>query len=170
MNILLLGSGAAGLQTFKRIRNAKHRITAVLSAPAPYEFRGASLVSKAEKECVPIWSGTLVKEPQFADTIRSHHVDILLNINSLYRICPEVIEAPQIGAFNFHPSLLPDYAGLNAPSWAVFHGEKSHGVTIHWMVPTIDAGEIAYQAEFPIENQDTCATISFKCVKFGVLL
>ena len=170
MNILLVGSEAASLQTFKRILKAKHHVTAVLSAPAPYEFRGASLVAMAEKEGVPVWSGTLVKDPQFAEVLRSHHVDILLNVNSLYRVCPEVLEAPRIGAFNFHPSLLPRYAGLNAPSWAVFYGEQSHGVTIHWMVPKIDAGAIAYQIEFPIDPADTCARVSYKCVTHAVSL
>lgn len=101
VNILLVGSGAASLQTFKRVLKAKHYVTAVLSAPAPHVFRGASLVGMAEKDGVPVWSGTLVKDPQFADVLRSHHVDILLNINSLYRICSEVLEAPRIGAFNF---------------------------------------------------------------------
>lgn len=170
MKILLVGSGAAGLQTFKQIRRRGHQLTAVLSTPAPYEFRGASLSGLAEKEGVPIWPGTLVTEPCFAAVVRAHQVDLLLNVNSLHRICPEVLVAPRIGAFNFHPSLLPDYAGLNAPSWAVFHGEKSHGATIHWVVPTIDAGSIAYQGKFPIEDQDTCATVSFNCVKLGLAL
>ncbi len=170
MNILLVGSGAASLQTFKRVLKAKHYVTAVLSAPAPHVFRGASLVGMAEKDGVPVWSGTLVKDPQFADVLRSHHVDILLNINSLYRICSEVLEAPRIGAFNFHPSLLPRYGGLNAPSWAVFCGEQSHGVTIRWMVPKIDAGAIAYQIECPIDPSDTRARVSYKCVKRVVSL
>jgi UDP-4-amino-4-deoxy-L-arabinose formyltransferase/UDP-glucuronic acid dehydrogenase (UDP-4-keto-hexauronic acid decarboxylating) len=170
MNVLLVGSGAAGLLTFKRIAKTGHRVTAVLSSPAPYEFRGASLVGLAEIEGVPVWPGALVKEPVFGDVVQSHQVDILLNVNSLYRIRAEVLQAPRIGAFNFHPGPLPDYAGLNAPSWALFNGETSHGVTVHWMVPTIDAGPIAYQATFPVVDQDTCATVSFKCAKTGVSL
>ena len=38
----------------------------------------------------------------------------------------------------------PEYAGLNAPSWAIYNGEPAHGVTLHWMEAAIDTGPIAW--------------------------
>ena len=59
----------------------------------------------------------------------------------------DVLEAPRIGSFNLHPGPLPEYAGLNAPSWAIYHGEQEHRVTLHWLDAGIDTGPIAYGAE-----------------------
>ena len=170
MNILIVGTGAVCLQTFRNIIKAGHHVTAVLTAHPPYGFKGTTLADVAAKFAVPAWPGTLVKEPAFADTIRSERVDLLLSINSLYLMCSEVLAAPRIGAFNLHPSLLPRYAGLNAVSWALLHGEQSHGVTVHWMVPQLDAGPIAYQIEFRINEADTYGRVLYNCARYGTQL
>jgi len=56
-----------------------------------------------------------------------------------------VLGVPARGAWNLHPGPLPRYAGLNAPSWAIYRGEQRHGVTVHRMDRGIDTGDIAYQ-------------------------
>jgi methionyl-tRNA formyltransferase len=97
-------------------------------------------------------------------------VDLLLNVHSLSIIPKPVLEAPRIGSFNLHPGPLPDYAGINAPSWAIYHGEARHGVTVHWMTPSVDAGPIAYRTLFEIRESDTGMTVSARCVREGVPL
>jgi methionyl-tRNA formyltransferase len=59
---------------------------------------------------------------------------------------------------------------LNAPSWAIYHGERHHGVTIHWMDPGIDTGAIAYETRFPISDDDTGLSLSAKCVRNAIPL
>jgi methionyl-tRNA formyltransferase len=66
--------------------------------------------------------------------------------------------------------LLPEYAGLNAPSWAILHGEREHGVTVHWMDAGIDTGAIAYEARFEISPEDTAFTLSAKGVRAALPL
>src|SRR4030042_6231487 len=44
------------------------------------------------------------------------------------------------GAFNAHPSLLPNYRGRHAIQWAIAKGERELGVTVHRMSPEIDQG------------------------------
>ena len=67
-----------------------------------------------------------------------------MNVHSLFLIHPWS-SAPTIGSFNLHPGPLPEYAGLNVPSWAIYEGEKrSHGVTVHWMDEGVDTGPIAW--------------------------
>jgi methionyl-tRNA formyltransferase len=97
-------------------------------------------------------------------------VDLILNVHSLYIFHKNVLTAPRFGAFNLHPGPLPRYAGLNSISWALYHGEKTHGVTIHRMEPEIDSGPIVYQSWFPIAPQDTAFSLGFKCVKAGLQL
>jgi len=102
--------------------------------------------------------------------MRAEEVDLLLNVHSLYVIHGTVLGAPRIGAFNLHPGPLPRYAGLNAVSWAIYQGERSHGVTVHWMAPEIDAGPIAYQSLFPIDENDTALSLAARCVREGLPL
>lgn len=91
-------------------------------------------------------------------------------MHSLYLVHEDVLRAPRIGAFNLHPGPLPRYAGLNAPSWAIYHGESEYGVTVHWMEPGVDTGAIAYQTHFPIAPDETGFSLSARCVKEGVPL
>ena len=110
----------------------------------------------------------VVKDAQFAAELRTAGVELFLNIHSLYLICVDVLEAPMIGCFNLHPGPLPEYAGLNTVSWALYHGESEYGVTLHWMVPRIDEGATAYAKRFPIAERDTAATLMSKCVREGL--
>jgi methionyl-tRNA formyltransferase len=111
-----------------------------------------------------------VREPAFADEVRRLGVDLLLNVHSLYRIVPEILEAPRVGSFNLHPGPLPEYAGLNAPSWAIYNGEPEHAVTLHWMDAGLDTGPIAYSDRFALEQTETGLSASAKCVRRGIPL
>jgi UDP-4-amino-4-deoxy-L-arabinose formyltransferase/UDP-glucuronic acid dehydrogenase (UDP-4-keto-hexauronic acid decarboxylating) len=102
--------------------------------------------------------------------IRDARVDILLNVHSLYVIKGEILDSPRIGSFNMHPGPLPECAGLNAVSWALYEGRREHAVTVHWMAAGIDTGAIAYERRMDIEPTDTALTLSAKCVKLGVPL
>jgi UDP-4-amino-4-deoxy-L-arabinose formyltransferase/UDP-glucuronic acid dehydrogenase (UDP-4-keto-hexauronic acid decarboxylating) len=117
-----------------------------------------------------MWPARSVRDPAFANVIRDAGVDIMLNVHSLFVIRGEILTAPTIGSFNMHPGPLPEGAGLNAVSWALYEGKTTHAVTVHWMVPAIDAGGIAYSAAFPIEENDTALSLSARCVKVGVPL
>jgi methionyl-tRNA formyltransferase len=106
----------------------------------------------------------------FAELIRELDVDLLLNIHSLVVLGLDVLRAPRVGSFNLHPGPLPEFAGLNAPSWAIYEGHTAHGVTLHWMDAGIDTGAIAYDAAFAIEDSDTGLSLTAKCVRHGVPL
>ena len=106
-----------------------------------------------------------VRDAAFAEWITNHEIDLLLNIHSLFVIHRDVVAAPTIGSFNLHPGPLPEYAGLNAPSWAIYNGEMTHAVTLHWMEPEIDTGAIAYAEEFPITDGETGFSLSLQCIR-----
>lgn len=59
------------------------------------------------------------------------------------------------GAFNMHGSLLPKYRGRVPVNWAVFHGERETGATLHRMTEKPDAGAILSQQAVPILPDDT---------------
>jgi methionyl-tRNA formyltransferase len=116
------------------------------------------------------WPAELVRDPKFAAQLRDERVDIILNAHSLFLIRKEVLEAPRLGSFNLHPGPLPRYAGLNSVCWAIYRGEKEHGVTLHKMVPEIDAGPIVYRESVAVGSEETGLSLTVKCVNIGVPL
>ncbi len=168
MNLLLVAEESAGVQLLRALAQTEHRVVAVLTGAR--DGGGATVTDLARNLGLPVIPSERVKEAELADWIRKQRVDLLLNVHSLYIIHPDVLSAPRIGSFNLHPGPLPQYAGLNAPSWAIYFGETTHGVTVHWMVAEVDAGAIAYQSLFDITEEDTGLSVSVRCVREGLPL
>jgi methionyl-tRNA formyltransferase len=169
MNVLLVAEESAGIQVLRALARSPHRIVGVLTT-APTRGGGATVASVAETLDVPVLASERVRDPELAGFITDEDADLLLNVHSLYLVHPDVVRAPAIGSFNLHPGPLPEYAGLNVPSWAIYNGEPRHAVTLHWMEPEIDTGPIAYTAEFDVTPDDTGLSMSAKCVRHGIPL
>jgi methionyl-tRNA formyltransferase len=168
--VLLAGEEAAGAQTLRLLHETGQEVVGVLTGRKGAERSVGPLSSLAAQWGYRVWPARRVRDPAFADDVRAEGVELLLNVHSLYVVKGEVVAAPRIGSFNVHPGPLPEYAGLNAPSWAILHGEPEHGVTVHWMDAGIDTGEIAYEARFPIAPDETAFTLSAKGVRAALPL
>jgi phosphoribosylglycinamide formyltransferase 1 len=55
---------------------------------------------------------------------------------------------------NIHPSLLPNFKGLDTHARALAAGAKTHGCTVHFVAPELDSGPIILQAEVPVLKGD----------------
>lgn len=169
MRVLLVAEEAAGIHVLRRLTASDHQLVGVLSAP-PTRGGGATVAGVAEGLGLAVEPSERVRDAGFAGWIRDREVDLLLNVHSLFVVHADAVAAPRIGSFNLHPGPLPAYAGLNAPSWAIYCGEKRHAVTIHWMEPGIDTGAIAYEQPLPISETDTGLSLSLACVREGLSL
>ena len=145
MNIVVAAEESAGVHALRALARTEHHIVSVLTSARGHE---AVVAREADRLGLTTRPAETVKDPALADLLRSERVDLLINVHSLYLIHARVLESPAIGCFNMHPGPLPEYAGLNAPSWAIYHGETAHGVTIHWMSAGIDSGAVAYESRF----------------------
>jgi methionyl-tRNA formyltransferase len=170
VKVLLAGEGSAGIGALELVREHGHRPVAVLTSSRGSGTRTATVAGVARAAGVPVRPAGLVTDHALATRIEEDEVDLLLNVHSLHIAHPAVITAPGIGSFNLHPGPLPEYAGLNVPSWAVLHGEERHGVTLHWIAPRVDAGPIAYEERFEIGPGDSGLTVSAECVRRGLRL
>jgi methionyl-tRNA formyltransferase len=170
VNILLVGEESAGAQALRLVAGSGHRLVGVMASPTRTSNAGGTVWQLATEFNVPRWPAERVREPDFADVIRAAKVDILLNVHSLFVLHPNVAEAPRVGSFNLHPGPLPRYAGMNAPCWAIYHGEEQHGVTIHKMRAAIDTGPICFQTLFDVSDADSGLTLSARCIKAGLEL
>ena len=70
-----------------------------------------------------------------------------------------ILQAPRLGAFNIHTSLLPRYRGAAPIQYAVWNGDKTTGVSIQKMVKKMDAGDIVYSHEVDIAPSDTSGSL-----------
>lgn len=183
----MVAEEAAGAQALRLLSKSNHTLSGVLTtahSPDAEErektsdeiFRtrkkplNSTIAAKAASLGIPVLDAKKVEDPRFAVWMDSHHIDIILNVHSLYRICPQVIKAANLGAFNLHPGPLPQYSGSNVPSWAVYNEEPTHAVTLHHIAETIDSGHIVYQTQFPVSSKDTGITVSIKCAQKGLEL
>jgi methionyl-tRNA formyltransferase len=171
MNIVLVAQEMAGLQALKALAHSQHHLVGVLTSPPETPHVGSpTLWNVAQDMGYKTWPAELVKDPALAERLGIEQVDLLLNVHSLYIVHQAVLAVPRLGAYNLHPGPLPRYAGLNSVSWAIYRGEKEHGVTIHKMEAAIDTGAMVFQERFPITDEDTALTLSFKCTQRGVAL
>ena len=61
---------------------------------------------------------------------------------------------------NIHPSLLPNYPGLNTHARALADGVNEHGASVHFVIPQLDAGPIILQSRIPVQADDTPSTLA----------
>lgn len=61
---------------------------------------------------------------------------------------------------NIHPSLLPDFKGINAPEQAFNAGAKTAGCTVHLVRPEMDSGPVLGQASISIEGLTNPADVA----------
>jgi methionyl-tRNA formyltransferase len=96
--------------------------------------------------------------------------DLVARINALapdflfslyYRKMLQVplLAAARRGALNMHGSLLPRYRGRAPVNWAVLHGERETGATLHYMTQKPDNGDIVAQTAVPILPDDTAREV-----------
>src|SRR5690606_35223216 len=71
---------------------------------------------------------------------------------------------------NFHNGPLPAYCGVKVPSWAFSIGERSHGVTWHYVSGSIDAGDVVARASFELAEDETAISLTFRCIEAGLKL
>ncbi|NOX43321.1 MAG: phosphoribosylglycinamide formyltransferase [Gammaproteobacteria bacterium] len=60
---------------------------------------------------------------------------------------------------NIHPSLLPQFPGLNTHQQALNAGVKTHGASAHFVIPELDAGPVIIQTQVPVNENDTTESL-----------
>ena len=66
---------------------------------------------------------------------------------------------------NIHPSLLPQFKGLDTHRRALAAGVLRHGATVHFVVPEMDAGPIVLQDSVAVLENDTEQTLAARVLQ-----
>jgi phosphoribosylglycinamide formyltransferase-1 len=86
----------------------------------------------------------------------SAHGDIALVVGAGYmRILSKAFLERFPAVLNVHPSLLPEFRGLDAVGQAIEAGVSETGVSVHFMVEEVDAGPMVAQEKVPMRIGDT---------------
>ena len=91
-----------------------------------------------------------------------YDIDLICLAGFMRILSPEFISKYSNRILNIHPSLLPQFKGMNAIKNAIDNKAKISGCTTHFVTPEVDSGQIIMQSEVPISESDTYESLSKK--------
>src|SRR5690606_30693684 len=86
--------------------------------------------------------------------------DIVCLAGFMRILTPEFTEHWAGRLINIHPSLLPDFRGLDTHARALSAGVAEHGCTVHFVTPGFEEGPVILQARAPVLPGDTPETLA----------
>src|SRR5664279_1422256 len=99
---------------------------------------------------IPVQMARAFNEDAVFEAVRAHRPDFLFSFYFREMIQARFLELPRLGAYNLHGSLLPKYRGRAPINWVLVNGETETGITLHYMTPHPDDGDIVAQRKIAI--------------------
>jgi methionyl-tRNA formyltransferase len=171
LRIVYMGTPDFAVPPLKILVESGYDIAAVITAPDKPKGRGQKMAVSAVKDYaleagLHIMQPTNLKDETFIEELRKLNAN--LQIVVAFRMLPEVVwRMPEIGTFNLHGSLLPQYRGAAPIHWAVINGEKETGLTTFFLKHEIDTGNIIMQEKEEILRKDTTGTLYQRLMQMG---
>ena len=171
MRLILLGSGAFGLPTFKHL-HAHHDVCAVISQPDRPAGRKRQLTATpvaqwAADVGLPTFKPDDANAPQTVAQLAAYKADAAVVIAFGQKLSPLLIDALGRLVVNLHASLLPKYRGAAPINWAMIHGEQATGVSVISLAQKMDAGLIYATAQTPIDPLETAGELHDRLAALG---
>ncbi|HBA83411.1 MAG TPA: bifunctional UDP-glucuronic acid oxidase/UDP-4-amino-4-deoxy-L-arabinose formyltransferase [Verrucomicrobia bacterium] len=123
-----------------------------------------SVAELASSKGIPVYAPEDINHPLWVQKIKKMAPDLLFSFYYRNMVKQPVLEIPPRGCLNLHGSLLPRYRGRCPANWVLVHGEKETGVTLHYMTPHPDDGDIVAQKAIAIADADTALTLFEKMI------
>jgi phosphoribosylglycinamide formyltransferase 1 len=99
------------------------------------------------------------------DEMRSNRIDLVCLAGFMRLLTPWFVARWSGRMLNIHPSLLPQFKGLDTHRRALEAGVKRHGATVHFVVPEMDSGPIVVQDSVAVRDGDTEATLAARVLE-----
>ena len=128
-------------------------------------FHSVKLVCK--KYGIPCTQTYKINANEVLSELRDLDPDIIFSVAAPQIFKKELLSIPSRGCLNIHSSLLPLYRGQNANFWVLAKGEKETGLTIHYINPGIDDGDIVLQEKIMIQNDWSLHDLYMKAIETG---
>jgi UDP-4-amino-4-deoxy-L-arabinose formyltransferase/UDP-glucuronic acid dehydrogenase (UDP-4-keto-hexauronic acid decarboxylating) len=124
-----------------------------------------SVAELAASRNIPVFAPDDINHPIWVRKIKGLRPDIIFSLYYRDMVGPSILEIPPAGCLNLHGSLLPRYRGRCPINWVLVNGEKETGVTLHYMTPRPDDGDIVCQKKIGVAGDDTAMSLNEKVTK-----
>ena len=121
-----------------------------------------SVAATAAEYGIPAITPPDANTPELQQRIAALQPDFLFSFYYRSMLGTPILNIARLGALNMHGSVLPKYRGRAPVNWAVLHGERETGATLHYMVERADAGDIVDQLTVPILEDDSAGEVFAK--------
>jgi len=129
-----------------------------------------SVAELAAESNIAVYAPEDINHPLWVQKIREMQPDILFSFYYRHLVSREILAIPPAGCINLHGSLLPRYRGRCPVNWVLIHGERETGVSLHYMTPKADDGDIIGQHRVEIDDADTALTLYGKLIPAATAL
>lgn len=173
--IIFLGSSSFAVPSLKSLVESKF-FPLVITKPDKPSGRGKKTgntpIKKAAQELgLNLLQPETLKAPEVHRKFQQEAPLLIISIAYGDYIPPEILKLPRAGCVNLHPSLLPKYRGAAPVQRAIMAGDKETGITLAYVTPQWDAGDVLMQEPAPIEVHDTSGSLLQKlAIKGGSML
>lgn len=102
--------------------------------------------------------------------LKKRDVELVCLAGYMRLLSPSFVQAFPNRIINIHPSLLPDFPGLNAQKQAFDAGVAVTGCTVHYVDELLDHGPVILRREVPRLPDDTVETLSARILELEHIL
>jgi methionyl-tRNA formyltransferase len=173
LRLIFMGTPDFSVPTLLALSGQGHDIAAVYTrAPKPGGRRGLELVpSPVEREAkrlgLTVHTPASLKGAEAQAAFAAHQADAAIVV-AYGLILPEpILDAPRLGCFNLHASLLPRWRGAAPINRAVMAGDDETGVTVMKMDEGLDTGDMAMIERIRIDADMTAGELYDAVARLG---
>jgi len=172
MRLIFMGTPEFAVPTLLDLATRGHDIVAVYTrAPRPagrgLELQPTPVEREARRLSLAVHTPKTLKEATAQDAFRAHGADAAVVAAYGLLLPKPVLDAPRLGCFNVHASLLPRWRGAAPVNRAILAGDPQTGVSIMKMDEGLDTGPIAMQEPIAIAPDLTAGELHDALARLG---
>ena len=164
LRLIFMGTPEFAVPTLLELVAHGHEIAAVYTRAAKPAGRGMKLqLSPVEQEArrlgLVVLTPATLKAPDAIEEFRAHKADAAVVVAYGMILPQAILDAPKLGCFNLHASLLPRWRGAAPISRAIMAGDAESGVMVMKMDAGLDTGDVAMAERVGIRDAMTAADL-----------
>ncbi|WP_075657058.1 methionyl-tRNA formyltransferase [Pseudochrobactrum sp. B5] len=165
LRIVFMGTPEFSVPVMTALIGQGYEIVAVYSQPPrPAGRRGLELTKspvheKAEEFGIPVFTPKSLKSEEEQQIFRDLNADVAVVVAYGMLLPKAILEAPALGCYNGHASLLPRWRGAAPIQRAIMAGDAETGMMIMKMDEGLDTGPVAMVEKITITPNMTCGEL-----------
>jgi methionyl-tRNA formyltransferase len=164
LRLIFMGTPEFAVPTLRALAEQGHEIVAVYTRAAKPARRGMKLQptpveQEARRLGIPVLTPTTLKTPEAQQEFEAHHADAAVVVAYGMILPQAILDAPKLGCFNLHASLLPRWRGAAPINRAIMAGDPESGVMVMKMDVGLDTGDVAMTERIAVSDAMTAADL-----------